>query len=57
MPDQPQTQHDEGQNLWDACNAALTAILGKPAGTMLHAVIPFQLGGPADVLPFPPREH
>jgi len=53
MPDHPQTQNDEWQRIWDARVAALTPILGKPADTVLHAVIPFQLGGSADVLPFP----
>ena len=53
MPDDPQTQNDEWQTIWDARITALTPILGKPADTVLHAVIPFQLGGAADVLPFP----
>lgn len=53
MPDDTQTQNDEWQKIWDARIAALTPILGKPADTVLHAVIPFQLGGAADVLPFP----
>ena len=53
MPDDPQTQDDEWQEIWDARIAALEPILGKPADTVLHAVIPFQLGGSADVLPFP----
>jgi hypothetical protein len=53
MPDDTQAQKDEWQKIWDARIAALTPILGKPADTVLHAVIPFQLGGAADVLPFP----
>ena len=53
MPDDSQTQNDEWQKIWDARIAALTPILGKPADSVLHAVIPFQLGGAADVLPFP----
>ncbi len=53
MPDQPQTGNDESQKIWEARIAALTPILGKPADMVLHAVIPFQLGGSADVLPFP----
>jgi hypothetical protein len=53
MPDDTQTQNDEWQMVWDARIAALTPILGKPADTVLHAVIPFCLGGAADVLPFP----
>jgi hypothetical protein len=53
MADDTQTQNDEWQRIWDARIAALTPILGKPKDTVLHAVIPFQLGGSADVLPFP----
>lgn len=53
MPDQPQTENDEWQRIWDARIAGLTPVLGKPADKVLHAVIPFQLGGSADVLPFP----
>jgi hypothetical protein len=53
MPDHPEIQNDEWQKIWDARIAALRPILGKPADTVLHAVIPFQLGGSADVLPFP----
>lgn len=53
MPDDPQIQNDEWQKIWDSRIAALTPILGKPADTVLHAVIPFHLGGAADVLPFP----
>lgn len=36
--------------------AALTPILGKPADTVFHATMPFQIrevGGSADVVPFP----
>ena len=53
MPDDPQTDNDEWQKIWDARIAALTPILGAPEDTVLHAAIPFQLGGSADVLPFP----
>jgi Suppressor of fused protein (SUFU) len=53
MPDLPQTKNGEWQKIWDARIAALTPILGKPTDKVLHAVIPFQLGGSADVLPFP----
>jgi hypothetical protein len=53
MTDQPQADNNEWQQIWDARIAALAPILGKPADTVLHAVIPFQLGGSADVLPFP----
>lgn len=50
---QPQVDDDEWQKVWDARVTALAAILGKPADHVLHAVVPFQLGGSADVLPFP----
>lgn len=53
MPDDGQKQGGEWEKVWDARIAALTLILGKPANTVLHAVVPFQLGGSADVLPFP----
>jgi len=53
MPDKPDTRNDEWQKIWEARISALTPILGRPADTVLHAVIPFQLGGFADVLAFP----
>jgi len=53
MPDQPQTENDGWQKIWDARIAALTPILGKPGDMVFHAPVPFQLGGFADVLPFP----
>jgi hypothetical protein len=52
MSDDLQMQNHEWQKIWESRIAALTPILGKPADTVLHAVIPFQLGGGADVLPF-----
>jgi len=55
MADETQTADSEWQSIWDARIAALTAILGRPADTVLHAVVPFQFGGSADVLKFP--EH
>ena len=53
MVNQPQPENDEYKNVWDARVAALTPILGKPGDKVWHAVIPFQLGGSADVLAFP----
>jgi hypothetical protein len=53
MSDEPEEQTDEWQKIWDGRIAALMPILGKPSDTVLHAVIPFQLGGSADVLQFP----
>ena len=48
-----QAQDDSWQKVWDARVAALTPILGKPTDMVFHSVTPFQLGGFADVLPFP----
>jgi len=53
MPDKLEADDDEWKTRWDARVAALTPILGKPSDTVLHALLPFQLGGSADVLPFP----
>lgn len=53
MPDQPQTEDDKWQKIWDARSAALARILGKPGEMVFHAPVPFELGGFADVLPFP----
>src|SRR5438128_21044 len=44
--------HDEWKRTWDARKAALESVLGPAEGTVLHAVIPFHLGGEADVLSF-----
>lgn len=48
-----QTDDNEWQKIWDARIAALTQILGEPVNTVLHSIVPFQLGGFADVLLFP----
>lgn len=40
---------------WDAREAALTSVLGESDGAVLHALVPFHLGGTADVLSF--RKH
>jgi hypothetical protein len=53
MPKQPQPEDDDYEEVWNARVAALTPILGTPGDKVWHAVIPFQLGGSADVLPFP----
>lgn len=53
MPDESEPEKAEWQKVWDARISGLAPILGKPAGKVLHAVIPLQLGGSADVLPFP----
>ena len=46
-------QHDEWKKMWDAREAALKGVLGETDGRVLHAVVPFHLGGQADVLCFP----
>lgn len=46
---------DDWQRTWDARQAALEGVLGKSDGTVLHARMPFNLGGQADVLVF--RDH
>jgi len=42
-----------GRRVWEARIAALTPILGRCADRVYHAVVPFYLGGSADVLSFP----
>jgi len=41
--------------MWDARKAVLESVLGPAEDTVLHAVVPFHLGGQADVLSF--RKH
>lgn len=41
------------QKIWDARLAALAQHFGKPADSVYHAVVPFYLGGQADVVAFP----
>jgi hypothetical protein len=53
MPDTPEKTNPEWQKIWDARKAALTQVLGQPSNMELHAVVPFFLGGFADVLAFP----
>ena len=48
----PVEKNDE-QDVWAARIAALTPILGRPSDTVFHAVVPFYLGGFADVIEFP----
>ncbi len=56
MPKPEETPDDEWSKVWNARMAALTPILGKPADSVYHATIPFQLGGSADVVPFQSEE-
>ncbi len=53
----PERPPDEDwTKVWNARLAALAPILGEPANTVFHAMIPFQFreaGGSADVVPFP----
>lgn len=43
---------DEWQQTWDARQAALESVLGPADDSVLHALVPFYLGGQADVLSF-----
>ena len=51
MAESEKTCEGEWEGSWE-CVAALAPILGKPADRVYHAVVPFQLGGSADVLSF-----
>lgn len=57
MPDNPKERDDEWTRVWDARLAALTPILGQPGESVFHAVIPSEIGGAADVIPFPSYVH
>jgi hypothetical protein len=46
---------DDWKQTWDAREAALKSVLGEADGMVLHAMIPFYLGGQADVICF--RKH
>jgi len=48
-----ENQNTEWQKTWDARLTALSLHFGKPSDTVYHAVIPFYLGGQADVVAFP----
>jgi len=54
MPDQAD-HDDDWQKMWNARQGALTSVLGKTDGKVLHALVPFHLGGQADVICF--RDH
>jgi hypothetical protein len=47
--------NDEWKQTWDARQAALESVLGPAEDTVLHAPVPFHLGGQADVLTFRQR--
>ena len=53
MARQEKKPHDDWEDTWDARAQALTRVLGKPADIVGHAMIPFALGGSADVMHFP----
>jgi hypothetical protein len=53
MSNETQAEDGEWKKVWDARVAGLVPILGVPTDKVFHAVIPFQLGGSADVLMFP----
>src|SRR4051812_42772033 len=46
---------NDWQQIWDARKAALESALGPADDSILHALVPFHLGGQADVLTF--RNH
>ena len=46
-------QDDEWSRVWDARKAALEQLLGPSSDKVLHSLIPFEMGGFADVLVFP----
>ena len=48
-------QPDDWKQTWDAREAVLVSVLGETDGMVLHAMIPFHLGGQADVICF--RKH
>ncbi|HEY8751720.1 MAG TPA: suppressor of fused domain protein [Tepidisphaeraceae bacterium] len=43
---------DEWKQAWDVRKAAIESVLGPAEDTVLHATVPFHLGGQADVLSF-----
>jgi hypothetical protein len=47
------SQDAEWSKIWNARQDALCGILGRTTGLVYHAHTPFNLGGFADVLPFP----
>ncbi len=47
------TANDDWKKTWDARLTALERHFGKPEDRVHHAVIPFNLGGQADVVAFP----
>lgn len=51
----PDEQPDNWKETWNAREAALTSVLGETDPMVLHAMMPFQLGGQADVVCF--RKH
>src|SRR4030095_5555182 len=53
MPTHEQSEENDWQKTWNARIAGLTSILGEPADLVYHAAVPLNLGGFADVLPFP----
>jgi Suppressor of fused protein (SUFU) len=53
MTDDSQTKGYDWEAVWNARVAALAEVFGKPSDNVLHAAVPLQLGGSADVLAFP----
>lgn len=53
MSKKSRSEEDDWKKVWEARLAALVKILGPESGSVLHAPVPFYLGGFADVIPFP----
>ena len=45
-------KHDDWEQIWNAREKALAKVLGRPDDQVLHAMIPLEFGGSADVMTF-----
>lgn len=48
-----ETVNDDSQKTWDARLGLLSHHFGQPGDAVFHAVVPFHVGGQADVVAFP----
>lgn len=53
MPEETSSTDDRWEQTEEARRTALAGVLGEPAADVLHSMVPFHLGGSADVLIFP----
>ena len=53
MTNKPHPDHEEWAKVWEARRRGLVSILGQDGEYVSHAPVPFELGGSADVIPFP----